>query len=329
MQEPLENAELLAFTKTVEASSLSRAAIELGLPRATVGRRLQRLEERLGVRLLRRTTRSLALTDAGEVLYRQARIALDAVRRAEESVRRADDAVRGELRVSVPPFSSASFFGMLSAFCARHPDVRLQMHFSTLHVDLSRGAFDVAIRGAGALEPGLVARTLTRTRVIAVAAPSYLATRPPLRTTADLRHHRCLSGFARGELPQSHWTDHKGRQVHVEPAIASNDIAHLRHAAIMGQGVAYLPEALVRASIAQGALVQVLAGKLEGESVLAVVYAEREFLPPQVRAFVDAVVAWAKSQDETGLWPPPFVAHGDPAQDAPPLHARKKRTRRR
>src|SRR3569832_2069413 len=95
MNEPVETSELLAFSKTVDARSLSRAAAELGVPRATVRRRLARLEERLGARLLRRTTRSLALTDAGEALYRHARIVLDAVTNAEASVRRTDEVVRG------------------------------------------------------------------------------------------------------------------------------------------------------------------------------------------------------------------------------------------
>src|SRR5207248_4092789 len=103
MGDPLETAELLAFAQTVDAKSLSRAAAELAVPRATISRRLARLEERLGARLLKRTTRSLVLTDAGEQLYRHARIVLDAVGQAEASVRRTDQTVRGDLRVSVMP----------------------------------------------------------------------------------------------------------------------------------------------------------------------------------------------------------------------------------
>jgi len=94
MSNPLETAELLAFARVVDAKSLSRAAAELGVPRATIGRRLARLEQRLGTRLLRRTTRSLALTDAGEVFYRQARIVLDAVAQAQASVRSTDEVMR-------------------------------------------------------------------------------------------------------------------------------------------------------------------------------------------------------------------------------------------
>ena len=100
MADAIETSELLAFTRTVEAKSLSRAAAELGAPRATIGRRLARLEERLGVRLLRRTTRALALTDAGDAFYRHARIVLDAVAQAEASVRKSDKVIRGTLRVS-------------------------------------------------------------------------------------------------------------------------------------------------------------------------------------------------------------------------------------
>src|SRR5262245_45545239 len=110
MSDPPETTELLAFATIVESRSLSRAAAQLRAPRATIGRRLARLEERLGARLLRRTTRSLALTDAGEAFYRHARIVLDAVKTAEESVRRTDDRVRGDLRVSVPPMMNESLF---------------------------------------------------------------------------------------------------------------------------------------------------------------------------------------------------------------------------
>src|SRR5262245_37870251 len=140
MTEPLETAELLAFSKAVDARSLSRAASELGVPRATLSRRLARLERRIGARLLRRSTRSLLLTDAGEALYRHARIVLDAVEQAEASVRQTDQAVRGDLRVSVPPMDGG-LHEMLCAFAERYPEVRLQVHFSTQLVDLRRDGY--------------------------------------------------------------------------------------------------------------------------------------------------------------------------------------------
>lgn len=295
MKDPLETAELLAFAKTVEARSLSRAAAELGVPRATVSRRLARLEERLGVRLLRRTTRSLAVTEAGEALLQHARVVLDAVRHAEASVRKADGAIRGELRVSVPPLVGTSFNAMIGDFVRRYPEVRLHVHTAAQHVDLQRGAYDVALRAGPAIEPGLVARTLARTPLLAVASPAYLEAHGTPRTRRDLRHHRCLMGFARGELPESHWPSSGGR-FQVEGALFANSIGLLCDAALQGLGIALLPLLVVQPHLESGALVHVLPGAIQAESQLAVVYPERELMPPQLRAFVDAVVAWAEGE---------------------------------
>jgi DNA-binding transcriptional LysR family regulator len=292
MTEPAETAELLAFTRIVEAKSLSRAAAELGVPRATIGRRLARLEQRLGTRLLRRTTRSLSLTDAGENYYRHARIVLDAIGQAEASVRTTDNVMRGDLRVSVPPIIDDSFLEMITSFAKKHPAVRVQIDFSTRLVDLLRDGYDVALRASSEIQPGLVARTVGRHKVIAVASPAYLAENGTPRTGKDLRKHRCLTGFARGELPQSTWPVGRG-VLHVESSFSSNDLRLLREAAVRGLGVALLPRLLLAGDLESGALVHVLPGVVESEHRLAVVYPEREFLPPHVRAFVEALVAWA------------------------------------
>lgn len=291
-KEPIESAELFAFTQIVASKSVSRAAVELGVPRATLGRRLARLEERLGVRLLRRTTRTSALTDAGVAFHRHALIALEAVGRAEESVRRVEDAVRGPLRVALPPMSDPGFFGLVCEFARRFPDVALELHFSTRHVDLHRDGFDIAIRAATELEPGLVARTLVRAPLIAVASPAYLEARGTPRRASDLRRHRCLLGFARGEIPQSTWPLLSGKKVKVEGPLLTNDINLLHEAAVRGLGVTLLPMMLVGPSIASGELVHVLAAIVGAESKVSIVYPEREFLPAQVRAFADLVVEW-------------------------------------
>ncbi|HWO08932.1 MAG TPA: LysR substrate-binding domain-containing protein [Polyangiaceae bacterium] len=293
MNDPLETAELLAFSKTVEARSLSRAAAELSIPRATLSRRLARLEERIGARLLRRSTRSLALTDAGEKLYRHARIVLDAVQTAEASVRQVDDAVRGELRVAVPPIATDSFYALLCSFVERYPEVRLSVHVSSRIVDLVRDGYDVALRASTEMEPGIIARTLSREPVLCLAAPAYLTAHGMPRSARDLRSHRCLMGFSRGELPQTHWVfGARGRQ-HVEGILYSNELNLLRAAALRGLGIAYLPLMLVHEDLRSGALVPVLPDKLRSEALIAVVYPERQFVSPAVRAFVEMVVAWA------------------------------------
>ena len=277
----------------IEAKSLSRAAAELGIPRATVARRLGRLEERLGVRLLRRSTRRLSVTDAGERFYRHARIVLDAVSQAQSSVRATEEKkMRGELRVSVPPIIDESFSEMMTSFAKRYPAVRIRVDLSTRMVDLIREGYDVALRASLELQPGLVARTLARDRVIAVASPQYLAEHGTPRALKDLKKHRCLTGFARGELPQSTWPVGKG-VVHVDSSFSSNDVRLLREAALRHLGVALLPSVILGDLVDTGALVQVLPNLIGAESRIAVVYPEREFMAPQVRAFIDELVAWA------------------------------------
>ncbi|HEU4539443.1 MAG TPA: LysR family transcriptional regulator, partial [Polyangiaceae bacterium] len=287
-----ETSELLAFVKTVESKSLSRAALDLGVPRATIGRRLARLEERVGSRLLRRTTRSLTLTAAGADFYRHAGIALDAVRQAEASVRRADGAVRGSLRVSLPPQPRRWLRAAICDFARRHPEVSLHLHVSARYVDLARDGYDVAVRANVRLEPGQIARTLWRIPLLAVASPAYLAERGEPRSPRALRQHRCLLGFARGEVPDTHWPLAGGGRVRVEGSFAAGDLAVLREAALQGLGIALLPHAAVAVPLKRGTLVHVLPGAIGAEARLSIVYAEREFVPPQVRAFADALTAW-------------------------------------
>jgi DNA-binding transcriptional LysR family regulator len=285
-----ETAELQAFVQTVEARSLARAARELGVPRATLGRRLARVEERLGVRLLRRTTRRLALTDAGEELYRHARGVLAAVREAEAAVRRTDGAVRGLLRVSLPLSSEDALHGLLLDFGARYPDVRVEAQFSSHHVDLLGAGYDVGIRASPSIAPGLIARTLARVPLRAVASPAYLARAGLPGSPEELARHACIVGFSMGERPATQWPLAGGGHLRVEGVLATNDILLQREAARAGRGIALLPEIILRGDLLDGTLVPVLAGAVGGVTQVAVVYPERELLPPAVRAFVQFVV---------------------------------------
>ena len=290
-QTTIETAELIAFTCIVDAKSFSRAAAELRVPRVTIGRRLARLEANLGARLLRRTTRSLSLTEAGEKFYRQARLALEAVANAEASVRVDEGVIRGDVRVSIPPSVDESFAEMVVAFMKKNPNVRLQVDASARFVDLRRDGYDVALRATSAIEPGLVARNVSRHRTIGVASPAYLEEMGVPRKTRDLKRHRCLTGLTRGELPQSSWPAGRG-VVHVEGPFSSNDVSLLRDAAIGGLGIALLPEVIVSDALDRGVLVPVLPGILGSENRIAVVYVDRELMPPHVRAFTDEIIAW-------------------------------------
>jgi DNA-binding transcriptional LysR family regulator len=132
--------------------------------------------------------------------------------------------------------------------------------------------------------------------VIAVASPSYLARHGAPRSRADLRRHRCILGIARAGLPQTQWPAAGGGRFHVEGSFFSNDLMARCEAALHGLGVTLLPQFLARPHLDAGALVRVLPGAIEGESRLAIVHLERELVPPQVRAFVEAVAAWAPEE---------------------------------
>jgi DNA-binding transcriptional LysR family regulator len=305
MADPLETSELLAFSRTVEAHSLSRAAAELGLPRATVSRRLQRMEQRLGVRLLRRTTRKLSLTAAGEALYQRTRGILDAIDEAERSVRHSDDVVRGRLRVSVPTGVPGTFFDLMSRFIARYPDLRIDVLSTARHVDLLAEGFDVALRAGAAPDSGLMSRTLRRVRLYAVASPGYLAKHGTPDTVRALTKHACILGYTRAELPETHWPLLRGGSARVEGKLYSNDILMRRALASDGRGITLLPSLMADDGTRRGHLVPVLERVVGAQSQLMLVYPERELVPPAVRAFIEAVATWAETALDNWTSPRP------------------------
>lgn len=285
----LETAELRIFTAVVASSSVSRAATELGVPRATVSRKLAGLEERLGVRLLQRTTRSMKLTEQGLRLFRHAELVLDAARLAEASVQRRSDEPTGVVRVSMPPMTGGSLPDVLADFAREYPAIRLVAHVSNRAVNLRRDGYDVAIRATGALEPGLISRTLSRVSLLGVASPAYLSAHGTPGSARDLRRHRCLMGFDSEGRAQTHWIV-EGKRKALAGAAFSNDPHLVLRFALRGLGIAFLPATLVAGALARGELVVVLAKQLRVQGSVAIVYLERKLMPPQVRAFVDWIV---------------------------------------
>lgn len=288
----LETDELAIFAAVVASNSVSRAATELGVPRATVSRKLAGLEERLGVRLLQRTTRSMRLTEQGQILYRHAELVLDAARLAEASVRPRPNGTSGVVRVSMPPMTGGSLPDVLADFVREYPEICLQAHVSNRTVNLRREGYDVAIRATGSLEPGLVSRVLARVSLVGVASPAYLAAHGAPRSPRELRQHRCLMGFDQHERAQTHWHI-LGKKTAVRGAAFSNDPHLVLRFALRGLGIAFLPATLVAGALARGELAVVLPKQLRLQGSISVVYTDRKLMPPQVRAFVDWLVARA------------------------------------
>ena len=256
------------------------------------------------MRLLRRTTRRITLTDAGAAFYQHARSILDALRDAELSLQPADHQLRGRLRVSVPPMMPPSFHAFIGDFMREHPGVKLEIHTSTRHVDLQAEGFDVALRAGAVSTPGLIGRVLSRQRMMTVASPAYLKKTGTPRAVADFARHRCLVGFTSAELPQTHWPLRRGGTVRIEGAMAANALDLLLRLTLDDHGIALLPEMLILAPLAKGRLHPVLERTVGAETQLMIVYLDRELMPVASRAFIDALTAWAKESLTTDHFVP-------------------------
>ncbi len=291
MQEAAEGYE--CFVAVVDAGSITDAARVLGLPRETLSRRLQRLEDRLGVRLLHRSTRSLSLTTAGQTLYDRARPLVVAAREAEAAVRQGDDVPRGLLRVTVPPASRVDYWGeLLLTFARRWPEVSMEVVAGSQHFDLVSQGFDVAVRAGVVRDPGLVCRRLRTVDLRAVASKAYLDRMGRPHTTEELSSHALLLGMdGEGRVTRT-WPQLDGGTVEVRGRFSANDLALLLRAVREGDGIALLPARFVAADIASGALEHVLPCSIGAEASLTVVFVERQLMPAKVRAFVDHVVDW-------------------------------------
>ncbi|WP_028535565.1 LysR family transcriptional regulator [Paludibacterium yongneupense] len=280
--------QLESFVAVVKHGSLSAAARELGVVAAVIGRRLNALEERLGARLLVRTTRSLTLTQEGSAFYEDTLRILAELRDAESAVGSGGARVRGHLRLTAPAgFGRRHVAPHVAAFQQAHPDLRVTLDLSDRLVDLLREPVDCAIRISELADSGLVAIRLAENRRVVVAAPAYLERCGVPLTPIDLAQHQCLS---LGESQSRGWVFHdQGRQsgLRVSGMLECNDGAVLRDWAVEGLGLAWRSWWEVKDDLAAGRLVTVLDRFSAPDYPVCAVVAQRKFLPPRVRHFID------------------------------------------
>lgn len=281
--------DILVFTKVVETRSFTGAAEQLGLPKSTVSRRLAQLEERLGVRLVQRTTRKLALTDIGQAYYeRCSRIVAD-VAAAEQLVTDMQSTPRGRVRITAPVDISTRHLGRIcAAFAAANPEVTVELEASDRIVDLIEESFDVALRFGALPESTLIARRLCRIDSVLVATPAYLARRGTPAAVEDLDDHERVL-FTPSPRVQS-WTLTQGEATYDfgRPArLASNNIGAVHEAVLAGAGLSVLTEFMVADDIAAGRLVQVLPAWRSRSVDAHAVYPARQNLPPRLSLFLD------------------------------------------
>jgi DNA-binding transcriptional LysR family regulator len=295
--------ELQVFAKVVEQQGFTAAARALELPKSSVSRTVARLEDRLGVRLLQRTTRSLNLTDAGATFYGHATRILADIEQAERAVHSLAEVPRGTLRISAPLSFGSLFLGDLVAdYMAQHHEVDVEVVLSDRLVDLIEEGFDLVVRVGALRDSSLVARKLGQAARRLVASPAYLAEHGTPTEPADLSDHQCLLyGY---EATGANWRLAQGPEVAVTGRLRSNNGSVLRAAALKGHGIAFLPEFLVACDLHTGRLVELLPQHEHAEAGIWVVYPHGRHLSAKVRAFVDlAVAAFADGppwQDDLG-----------------------------
>ncbi len=288
--------QALALLAVAEAGGFTRAAERLGLSKAQVSKQVSALEAALGVKLLHRTTRRVALTDAGRLYLdfaRQARHALDDGDRAVSAVRTEVD---GLLRLTAPTsFGDGFLADLLADFRARHPAVRLDVDLSIGTRDLVGEGYDFALRMARTLDPALVARPLGVMREIVVASPDYLARRAPQGIQAP-GQLSALEALRNNHFhDEGRWLLQRGGEsiaVPVQGGLAINHFVGIRRAVLRGQGIARLPRYLVSDEIARGGLVHLLPEWQLPPTPVALVYPSRKHLPQRSQVFRDFVVDW-------------------------------------
>lgn len=286
--------ELETFVRVVELGSFSAAADRLKLAKSVVSRRITDLEERLGARLLNRTTRRLSLTDGGQQLYERAVRLLLEIDEAEQALAAGNGALRGRLRVAAPlSFGVRHLAPLVEEFLAAHPGLELDLDFNDRLVNLVEEGFDLALRIGDLADSTLVARRLAPIRLVTLASPDYLRRHGEPRRPEDLAGHQ---GLAYSNVPGGQawrFLDPAGRPraVVVPARLRANNGDVLLQAAIRGLGVVVSPTFIAHEAIAAGHLVPILRAFEAPATAAWAVFPSHRHVPARVRAFIDALAA--------------------------------------
>lgn len=280
------------FAAVVESGGFTAASRSLGLSKSAVSKQIARLEDRMGARLLVRTTRSLNLTEAGARFYDRCRRIVAEAEAAEAEVGLARDRPTGLLRISAPvSFGQRRLAEPIAAFLVRYPDLDVALTLNDRRVDLVEEGFDVAVR-IGALEDSsLIARRLAPVVMRTAASSDYLARRGTPETPAALRGHDCL-GYAYLDGGGA-WTFQGPAgpiRRRFEPRLRANNGGVLAAAAAAGQGVVHMPDFILADWLARGALVEILESFRPPELGLFAVYPAGRPLPAKTRVFIDHLI---------------------------------------
>ncbi|PQQ26711.1 LysR family transcriptional regulator [Photorhabdus luminescens] len=279
----------IIFIHVAEARSFATAARQLGLSPSSVSKSISRLEEKLGVRLLQRSTRSVSLTAEGTLFLERCKRILDEISTAEHELLSSISAPQGRLRVSLPSLSNL-MLPVLSAFATCYPQIELELDFSDRLVDVIDEGFDAVVRTGELNDSRLMNKRIGSSRLVYVGAPGYFAQHGKPSHPGELLRHACLMHrFPTTGLLEK-WPLRSGTSevdIHLQAKITSNHVETLLHMAIQGHGIACLPDFTVKQALVSGELLTILDKWAGTSSTFRVLWPSNRWVLPKVRAFVD------------------------------------------
>jgi len=292
---------MTAFVAVARAGGFSAASRALGIPLATISRRVGELESALGVRLLRRSTRQVVVTEAGQRFFAACQRALEDLRDAEEAVSNEDRTPRGELTITAPiAFGRLHLQPVALEFLAAHPQIKLRLQLVDRIVNIADEHIDAALRIAHLPDSRLIARTLGSIRVVVCASPAYLKARGAPQRPEDLMQHDCIAWSILGPR-DTWWFQDSGReqQYPIRTRLATTLAESAVDAATAGLGLVQTTSYQASQAIGDGRLVIVLRRFECAVTPVSLVYARDRLLPLRLRAFVDFAAPRMKARLRT------------------------------
>lgn len=290
------------FTLAAQKGSFTAAALQLGVTSSAVGKSVTRLEKRLGIKLLHRTTRKLRLTNEGELYLASCLRVMDELRGVEGSFLNGGAAPQGRLRIDLPAaFGRRHIAPMLISLVREYPQLDLTLTFGERKIDMVNEGIDLAVRiGDLKDDPELVARRLGEQHLVICAAPDYLHQCPPILHTADLLERDCIIAWRKGLRKTWLLRNAKGaveeQEVRVRHEFGDGEM--MLRATLDGGGLCQLPTWLVCEHLRSGALVTVLDSNAGATMPINVIWPQTRYLQPKVRVVVDALLKMAEEQED-------------------------------
>jgi DNA-binding transcriptional LysR family regulator len=297
-------AGITVLAAVVQGRSFARAGEALGITTSGVSRAIARLEERLGIRLLDRTPRSVALTDEGKRFYEQVGPLLSTIEDAANSVSGSAGAVRGRLRVDIDPyFSRLVLSGQIGSFLAQHPEIVLEMVTREHVSDLVADGIDVAVRFGEPASDAMIARKLLETRVLTVASPQYIKKHSRPKDPTELSSHECIQFLDPITSRPYVWEFRAGRKVvpvKTKGRLQLSDVGTMINECVAGSGIAQILSIGVQPLLSSGRLID-LFPEWPGEVFpLYALHPSRQHPPAKVRAFIEFALKAARAKDLGG-----------------------------